>query len=101
EQVTRERGLSVERNDIALVRCFDGEIGQPGWLDCRALADSGAAWLLERGVKAVGVDTGSIDDHTALARPAHLLLLKNRVILMENLANLSTIGQDRCFFVAL
>ncbi len=70
ERVTRERGIEVQPGDIVLIRCFDGEIGQPGWAECRGLSKDAAEWLRDRQAKTVGVDLGTVDDHTDLVRPA-------------------------------
>ena len=101
ERVARERGIDVRPGDIVLVRCFAGEIGEPGWAECRGLSKDAAEWLRDRRVKTVGVDLGTVDDHTDMVRPAHLVLLGASIILLENVANLSQVGQDRCFFVGL
>ena len=101
QRVTEHNGIDVRAGDIALVRCFPGRIADPGWAECRGLSESAADWLRDREVKAVGVDLGTVDDHTDLARPAHLSLLGASIIVMENLANLADIKQDRCFFVGL
>jgi arylformamidase len=53
-------------------------------LDCVAL-------LLERGVKAVGVDTLSPDVFDDAASPVHKALLGDGVVIIENLANLDRV----------
>jgi kynurenine formamidase len=101
ERVTRERAIDVRAGDIVLLRCFAGEIGERGWAECRGLAKDAAEWLRDRRVKTVGVDLGTVDDHTDMVRPAHLALRGASIILLENVANVSQVGQDRRFFVGL
>ena len=52
--------------------------------DCVAL-------LLERGVKAVGVDTLSPDAYGDAESPVHKALLGEGVVIVENLANLNRV----------
>lgn len=85
-----------------------------GWHRKWALEDAGrdfvAAWpgldrgcaeyLLEKGVKAVGTDCLGLDASGSLEIPAHDTLLRNGILIMENLANLDGLP-DRCFFMAV
>ena len=55
--------------------------------------------LIDRGAKLVGVDTINIDDTRDLTRPAHSLLLRNDILIVENLTNLEQIhGKQFRFF---
>jgi kynurenine formamidase len=56
-------------------------------------------FLLEAQVKLVGVDAVNIDDSRDLSRPAHSILLKNEILIVENLTNLAQLhGQAFRFF---
>lgn len=59
--------------------------------------------LAEAGVRLVGVDTINIDDSREPSRPAHSILLKRDILVLENLANLDLLyGNDfRLFAVPL
>ncbi len=58
-----------------------------------------ARHLLSAGVRLVGVDTINIDDSKDLARPVHTLLLKNEVLVVENLTGLERLhGKEFRFF---
>ncbi|MHA2251119.1 MAG: cyclase family protein [Candidatus Kariarchaeaceae archaeon] len=46
-------------------------------------------YLVTNGVKLVGVDTINIDNSKDLTRPAHSKLLKNEILIIENLTNLN------------
>lgn len=98
EQAERE-GAELRAGDIALVRCFAGTIGDPGWQECRGLSQPAAEWLRDRGVRTVGVDLGTVDDYTDMVRPAHLVLLREQIILMENLVLANLVGLDRKRFL--
>ncbi len=91
----------MRRGDIVLVRCFAGEVRAPGWPECRGLSAAAAEWLRDAGARTVGVDLGTVDDWTDMVRPAHLILLREQIILMENLTNLDRIGQPRFWFIGL
>ncbi|MEM6284935.1 MAG: cyclase family protein, partial [Chloroflexota bacterium] len=55
--------------------------------------------LVRRGVSMVGVDTVNIDDSRDLNRPAHTLLLRDEIFIVENLTNLEPlIGKSFRFF---
>lgn len=102
EQAERE-GAEVRPDDIVLVRCFSGTVGERGWKDCKGLSRPAAEWLRDRRVRTIGVDLGTVDDHTDMGRPAHVVLLSEQIILMENLvlANLVGVGRKRFLFVGL
>ncbi len=57
------------------------------------------SFLITQKVKLVGVDTMNIDDSRNLARPAHSFLLKEDILIVENLTNLDTLyGKEFRFF---
>ncbi len=63
------------------------------------LSREAAKFLLESGVKLVGIDTINIDDPQDDHRPVHTLLLKNDILIVENLCNLDKIaGKNFTFF---
>jgi kynurenine formamidase len=65
------------------------------------LARETLKFLIEAGVKLVGVDTINIDDSADLERPAHTWLLKHDILIVENLCNLGAVGRDLFRFFAL
>ena len=52
------------------------------------LARDGAEWLVEHGAVLVGIDSVNIDDMADTARPAHTVLLRAGVPVLEHLCNL-------------
>ena len=54
--------------------------------DFVALAPDAAAWLLDRGIRLVGIDGPSIEAYDAPGDPVHRVLLGAGVIIVENLA---------------
>jgi kynurenine formamidase len=103
----KERGQEIQAGEIVLLdfgwmrhwalRPNEGHFvaNYPG------LGGKGAEYLVQRGVKMVGVDTLSVDADKALGDPAHNALLSNRVAVVENLRNLEKLHDKRAFFVVL
>ena len=58
-------------------------------------------YLLNAGVKLVGVDTLNIDDSRDPSRPAHSLLLKHNILIVENLTNLHLLHEKSFRFFAV
>ena len=64
------------------------------------LEPDGAEWLVEQGVRTVGIDYLSIDQFKSLKHPSHFVLLRRDVAILEGL-NLSRIQPGRYHMVAL
>jgi kynurenine formamidase len=58
-------------------------------------------FLISENVKLVGVDTINIDDYRDLYRPAHTMLLKNEILIVENLTNLDKLYNKKFRFFAV
>lgn len=65
------------------------------------LGESGAKYLAAKGVRAVGLDTMSVDADLAPGDPAHHILLGNRIPIIENLCNLDKMHGKRGYFIVL
>jgi kynurenine formamidase len=66
------------------------------------LAPEGAKWLVEhRRVKAVGIDTASIDHGPSTLFGSHVMLCKADTPIFENLAGLDQLPEEGAFVVAL
>lgn len=102
EKIVGEQGLEIRAGDIALIRTWKGPWGAQGFHDAKGLALSGAQWLLDRGVKALGTDTSILErDNHDMGRPVHLYVLALGIPIIENLVNLEKIGPKRFFFIGL
>jgi arylformamidase len=56
-------------------------------------------FLIEKGVRLVGVDTINIDDSHDPERPAHTRFLSSEILIVENLCNLAMlVGREFTFF---
>lgn len=60
-----------------------------------------AAWLVERGIASVGIDTASIDHGPSRDFAAHVALMTHDVPAFENLASLDALPPTGAFVVAL
>ena len=65
------------------------------------LTEDAAIYLLQCGVKLVGIDSMNIDDTRGNARPVHSTLLRNDVLIAEHLCNLSNIPDEGFTFTAV
>lgn len=105
-----DQGAEVRQGDIAIIRFWPKAWGEPmdEFLATRGLALDACEWLLEKGVKAVGVDHPNLEGRLAreygnIEAPGHLLFLHpaREIPIIENLVNLPDIGRSRFRFIAL
>ena len=52
-----------------------------------------AKYIASKGVNLVGIDSPSIDPGSSKKFPAHMILLKNNILILENLVNLDELDQ--------
>ncbi|MFL6490162.1 MAG: cyclase family protein [Nitrososphaera sp.] len=90
-------GNDIRSNDIVLISTDSGD----RLTDFAYLEVSAAEWLVERGIKCVGIDTSSVEKYGRKDAPVHKMLLACNVGIIENLANLKPFAGSRMFFVCL
>ena len=61
------------------------------------LSAEGAAYLIAKGVKVFGTDALSLDAFGNAENPAHLAVLGNDKLIIENLTNLQMLPTHFCF----
>jgi kynurenine formamidase len=105
----RDQRVQVKRGDILLVRTWAKGWGEPidEFLGTRAFTVDACEWMLEQGVKLVGLDLPNLEgalseQYGNMESPGHLLLLhpKREVLIVENLVNLDRIRSRRFEFYA-
>lgn len=110
EAVTREmldeaenrQGITVQPDDILIVRTRKLKWGEGDFYEEHAFAPSAGDWIVERKVKCVGLDLANIDIHDNMKREVHLKLLSIPVYIVENLVNLDQLPLNESFtFMAL
>jgi arylformamidase len=101
-----EGGVTLEQVQIAAekaggVRAGDIVFGMMG--KTRYFSTEGLRWLVEHDIKLMGVDSGGVElsHDTTHANVNHLLLFRNNIPLIENLANLDQLTQPRVQVFAL
>jgi len=102
--------IEVREGDIALLMTRYDECFQPEEMQStRYLAESpyltfdATEWLINHGVKLVGIDFWSIEKYPIgpEGEPKHVLLFKRDIPLLHSLTNLRRISKPRVLFVAL
>jgi arylformamidase len=92
----------IREGDRVLFRTVNESLWDKPGFDENFYAVSGdaAMWLVDRGVRLVGVDYLSVDSYHSTQKPAHYALLGNGVIIIESL-DLSRVQAGRYEMVAL
>ena len=90
-------GNDIRNNDIVLIYTATSDRRT----DFAYLEVSAAEWIIENGVKCVGIDTASIEKYGRKDAPVHKMLLAKNIGIIENLANLKQFVGSRMFFVCL
>jgi kynurenine formamidase len=80
----------------------DARFGTPEYAsDAAYLTRDGAAWLVEQGAALVGIDAINIDDGSDGTRPAHTLLLRAGIPVVEHLTGLAQLPPRGARFTAV
>jgi arylformamidase len=80
----------------------DARFGTPEYtLDAAFLGRDGAAWLVDRGAALVGIDAANIDDMADPTRPAHTILLRAGIPIVEHLTGLDQLPTTGATFTAV
>jgi len=90
-------GYDIRSNDIVLIYSGTGD----RLTDFAYLDVSAAKWIVEHGVRSVGIDTASVEKYGSKDAPVHKLLLAKNIGIIENLTNLKEFAKRRMFFVCL
>ena len=97
-----DAGLTVKRGEIALIytRSSDPATNLSAKCCCTYLDTTLADWLIEKRVKAVGIDSMSVDSLDTLENGVHKRLLQNDILIFENLSNnlRLLVGKQAFFF---
>jgi arylformamidase len=97
-----ERGEGINRGDIVLIKTglskyYGTKKYQRPYIELDALE-----WLIERGIKCLGVDCSGIENRSAdNGEINHKRLFSNNIPLIEDMNNLDKLNNDRVFFFAL
>jgi len=100
ENRLREQGVEVGSGWVVLFYTgYDEKAGTPEWFEHPDLDETGAKYLAEKNVNAVGIDAPSIDHEPF---PAHTALLSKGIVIYENLTGLKElVGKPGFKFIGL
>ncbi|RLE72941.1 MAG: cyclase family protein [Thermoprotei archaeon] len=100
ESKLKEFGVEIGPGWVVLFYTgYDAKASTPEWFDHPGLDESGAKYLAEKDVNAVGIDAPSIDQSPF---PGHKTLLPKGIVVYENLTNLKElIGKTGFQFIGI
>jgi kynurenine formamidase len=99
EMVVERDQLEIKENSIVLFRCWPGEWNGEGFHECQSLAPSVGVWVVEKKLKAIGVDLANADINSNMRRDVHLALLSRNIFIMENIVNLDKLSKKQFYFI--
>jgi kynurenine formamidase len=92
---------NVAGHAVLIATSWDLRWPAPEYLDRKPyLSEDGAELLRERGARLVGIDTWNIDDVADGRRPAHSILLRVGIPIVENLRGLDALPRSGFRFFA-
>ena len=93
--------LEVAGRAVLLHTGGDAAWGQPAYAaDAPYLTEAGARWLADHGARLVGIDAVNIDDVGDRRRPAHSILLRAGIPVVEHLTGLGQLPPAGFWFTA-
>lgn len=102
ESAIQAQGLTVAPNSIVLVRTRSAQWGEEGFFEDGAFHVSVGDWLIEKGIKCIGIDLANIDTHDNMGRSVHMKILPKDIYIVENLVSLEQLPLHEPFqFMAL
>ena len=96
------RAVDLKEKAVLVHTGWDRHWGSEQYFDGNPfLTEASARHLVEAGAKLVGIDSLNIDDTEDKTRPAHSILLKANIPIVEHLCNLETIPDTGFRFFAV
>lgn len=93
-------GRVTEGSRVLLKTGWGKRWQQPGfYTDMPGITEGAAAWLTARKIKLLGLEQPSV--HTTLDKQVHRALLVTGMVLLETVANMHEITQERVYLAAL
>jgi kynurenine formamidase len=92
-------GESIREDDILVLRCWAGDVSDPGYLRASALEPEVGTWAAGLRLKALGIDLANVDNPGDRSFPVHIALLQAGVLIYESLVNLGDIRRARFQFI--
>lgn len=98
EKAEKTQNITVEENDIVLVKTHKLTWGKEGFHDIKTFHISAGEWLNLKKIKLVGIDLPNIDINENMKREVHLKLLGNNIYIVENLVNMDQLPKNKRFY---
>jgi arylformamidase len=97
-----ERGVHIEKGDILLIRTgLSRHYGTPKY-QRPYLATETVDWLIQRGIKALGIDCSGFENRAVDSNEVnHRKLLRRGILIIEDMNNLDLLQNERVFLFAL
>jgi arylformamidase len=100
-QAAATQAGGIRRGDILLCHTGYAEFyGTDTYARRPGFAREAMEWIVEQGVKLVGVDMGGVETRDLPQNAYHTILFKNGICLIENLTNLDALKKSRVMLVA-
>lgn len=91
----------IKRGDIVICNLgFSHAYGTDEYSQSPYFSQEAIVFLTESGMKLMGIDAGGVEIPQSEEHVNHSMLFKHNIPLIENLANLDALKQDRCMIVA-
>lgn len=90
----------IKHEDIIIIKAWPFDRTHPKFSSSPGFTSEAVDWLLNKKIKILATDLATVDFQDS-SRPAHVKLLKENVLIMENLVNLNRIKQNRFSFIGL
>jgi kynurenine formamidase len=101
EKSILKTGMAVDESIILLRTGWEDKWSTDDYQRNPGLSKEAAEYIVRRKVKAIGIDAPSIDTGDSKDFPAHATLLKEGIVIYENLKNLESVSEAEFTFVGL
>lgn len=96
-----EKAGGVQPGDFVLLHTgWDQYYETPDYHDCPYLAPEAAQWMVDQGVKMIGIDTGGAEVPGSEQHVNHHIMLDNGVPHVENVCNMAALRKSRVMLFA-
>ncbi|RST74128.1 cyclase family protein [Siminovitchia acidinfaciens] len=100
EAALKETGERIKENDILTIKAWPYSRNHEMFSTGPGLTHDAAIWIIKNKFKMFATDLPTVDFQD-MSRPVHVNLLKNDILIIENLINLDKIKQSRFNFIGM
>lgn len=95
DEALDKSGLALNEGDMCFfyTGTYDRHAGKPEYLtDFAGIGETGARWIVDKGIKTFGVDSPTPDNPASTTYPVHLMSRDERITHYENLVLTEVVG---------